>query len=72
MTTNTDPTARAAQYRTAADDVFPFSYLPVAMRAEIEFVVQSDGSALAIWRDDGEGEEPPPYWMDVDGKIHKL
>lgn len=68
----TDPTARAAQCRTAADDTFPFSYLPVTMQAQIEFVVQGDGSALAIWRDGGEGEEPPPYWRDVDGKIHNL
>jgi hypothetical protein len=73
MTTDlTDCTLRARTCRTSTGNARPFRSLPKDMRKQIDFVRQSDGSFLALWRNGGEGEEPPPYWIDENGNIHNI
>lgn len=66
-----NPATRANLCRTKRGQARPYSSLPAILRNQIIFNVQHDGSALALWLD-GEGEEPPPYWMDENCDIHNI
>ncbi len=68
----TEASLRARAYWTKDGRARLFHSLSKYMKEQIEFVRQSDGSFLALWREGGEGEEPPPYWADDVGKVHNL
>lgn len=70
MTTQpTISSARANQCRLSFGLSRPYSSLPAPLRSQIVF---DDDSGLAVWRTEGDGHEPPPYWADEKGRIHNL
>jgi len=66
-----NPAARANTCRNKYGNARPFFSLPTMLRNQIDFTIESDGSGLALWVD-GDGEEPPPYWIDEQRHIHNL
>lgn len=68
-TTPAIPSARANACRTRFGFARPFASLPISMKEKIVF---DHITGLAVWRTDGDGHEPPPYWRDEGGDIHNL
>jgi len=67
-----DPAVRANACRNKLGNARPFRSLPTELRNSILFTTECDGSGSAVWMRDGEGMEPPPYWVDEQRRIHNL
>ena len=61
--------SKANQCRNSQGETLAFASLPGKVREDIIF---ADETGLALWRTEGDGYEPPPYWVDENGDIHNL